>query len=363
MGLAELFSWSTGQGSQSSDSLPDIFPLGLAQEKFIETDIVAIYSKILTDVLERTHGLTDDQTLLLWDNCVKSSSQDGLISLLSKAMADKKELFLIYDKAVKVIRIANNDEAKQIREDYENRADSKLGIFISFKNFHRSDMIKFYLGFEYCTVASLYKSMNLSKAVQLKINDLRGSVSMTDSSVAKAQAQTIATALKNGKDVLLDAKDVIETVMPELSAVEEANKYLVQKLSFYLGLPDSYIVGEQTSGMGTTGENDMRAVERGLKSYFFSIFKPVLESLFGGNVSYKSQDFRNLTGTLEALKTFSLVDDSLVSSENKLKIINQLLDFPEDTKGDEPEDEPPQEDPENTPPVAPGNNPPDNDQQ
>jgi hypothetical protein len=87
--------------------------------------------------------------------------------------------------------------------------------------------------------------------------------------------------------------------------------------------------------MGTTGENDTKAVERGLKSYFVSILKPVVDALLGVNVTYKSQDFRNISTALEVLKTFNLTDESLVSVENKQKIINQVFELPEDAKGDE----------------------------
>lgn len=331
-----MSSWFGWNATPASDELPELFPVPISQSDFVQTDVVAIYSKILTDVLERTHGLSDDQVALMWDNCVKSSSSDGLVTLLAKAMADKRELFLVFEKAVSVIREANPEEARQIRADYEKSANSSKGIFISFKNFKRSDMVKFYVGIDYCTVGALYKSSNLSKAVQIKIADLRGSVALIDAADAKGQAQRMAAALAAGKDVLLDAKDVIETARPDLSATKDSIAFTVQKLCFYLGMPDSYLSGEQTSGMGTTGENDMRATERGLKSYFFSIVKPTLEALFGIKADYKSQDTRQILGSIEVLKTFSLVDDELVSHDNKLKLVNMLLGLPEDAKGDAP---------------------------
>lgn len=331
MSLSEWFGWG---GSTPSDELLDIFPMPVSKDEFVKTDIVSIYSKILTDVLERTHGLTDDQVSLMWDNCVKSNSSDGLVTLLSKAMADKQDLFLVYEKAVGVIRKAKSDEEVKIRADYEKSAQSSVGVFISFKNYSRSDMIKLYLGLEYCTVSALHKSMNLSKAVQLKINDLRASVSLADAADAKTQAQTMAKALASGKDVLMDAKDSIETAVPDLTAVKESIIFLIQKISFYLGLPSAYLVGEQTGGLGTTGEGDTLAIERGLKAYYFSIIKPSVEALLGVKLTYKSQAFRQIAGSMEVIKTFSLVDESLISLENKQKIVNQLLDLPEDAEGD-----------------------------
>ena len=329
--IAQWFGWNR---VVDTEELPNIFPLPILQSEFISTDIFAIYSKILTDVLERTHGLPDDLVELMWDNCVKSNSSEGIITLLSKAMADKKDLFIIYEPSFGIVRVATAEERREIEADYDAKGFSEVGVYISFKNYRRSDMVKLYIGLEYLSVASLHKSMNLSKAVQIKINDLRSSVSLVDASDAKAQAKRIATSLSQGLDIMLDAKDVIETSTPDLTATKESVSFVTQKLSFYLGLPAAYISGEQTTGMGTTGENDMRAVERGLKGYFFSIIKPTLETLFDLKLSYKSQDFRQIAGSMDVLKTFALIDEEFISRENKTKIINQLLDLPEDAVGD-----------------------------
>lgn len=325
MSLTTWFGW---KASSSSDELPDIFPIAMKRDDFIRTDVVEIFKKILTDVVERTQGLSEELVPLLWDNCLKSSSSDGLITMLAKAMSDKKDLFLVYDKAVGVVREATSMERGQIEKDYKASAESAVGVFISFKNYVRADMIKLYSGLEYCTVGSLNKSMNLATAIQIKLNALRESVSLSDAADAKKQALEIATALGKGKDVYLDAKDVIETSMPDLTSVNAAIEFLDSKRSFYLGLPAAYINGEQTGGLGTTGENDTKAIERGLKAYYFSIVKPVLEDIFDVKLSYKSQDFRQITQALEALKTFELVDDeSLITLEQKRLIIAGLLDM------------------------------------
>jgi hypothetical protein len=330
--ISEFFGWAR---PCESEEIPEIFPVSINQVDFVKADVVTIYTKILTDVLERTHGLTDDQVALMWDNCVKSSLADGLVTMLAKAMSDKQDLFLVYDKAVKVLRVATSDERQKIEEDYKKQASSSTGIFISFKNYARSDMVKLYIGLEYCTIAALHKSMNLSKATQLKMSDLRSSVSSIDSSDVKAQAQRIAEALAAGRDVLMDAKDSIVNSVPDLTAVKASIEFLLQKLAFYLGMPSAYLSGEQTGGLGTTGEGDQKAIERGLKGYYFSVLKPVLEALFPGTqVSYKTQDFRQIKEAMDVVKTFALVDDTMISAENKRKILNGLLDLPEDAEGD-----------------------------
>lgn len=317
-------------------TLPDIFPVPILEAAFVRNDVAAIFSKILTDVIERTQGLSDDQVEMMWDNCVMDSSAEGLVTRLSNAMASQADLFLVYEAAVGVIRLATGPEQQQIKSDYLARGESSVGIYVSFRNFHRAEMVKFYAAMEYATVGSMHKSMNLAKAVQIKISKIREGVSLADAPAAIDQAKALAAALGAGRDVMLDAEDEIVTSAPDLTAVKEGIAFITQKLSFYLGLPASYLTGEQTGGIGSTGENDMRAVERGLKAYFYSVVKPVLEALFGGTYAYKSQDFRQAEGAVELLKVFALIDDTLISQENKRRIINRLLDLPEDAEGDAP---------------------------
>lgn len=322
-----------GRMDKSADEALDIFPFPMKLNTFIDTDVQTIYAKILTDVAERSQGLKASQVPLLFDSCLQSDASKGLISLLSKAMAEKSELFLVFKNGI--VRKATEPEQTQIKTDYKASAKSSVGIYVSFNHYDRTDMVKLYSGLDYLVIASLHKSMNVSKAVQIKISELRGSVSLSDASVAEAQGKKVATALKGGKDVLLDAKDIVETAKPDVTATKEAGSFVSGKLSFYLGLPASYITGEQTGGIGSTGEGDTRAVERGLKNYYFSIFKPVVEALFGVQTSFKSQDFRLITSGLEALKAFALVDgEELITNEQKKLIVTKLLDL-QDAKEDE----------------------------
>jgi hypothetical protein len=337
MGLGEFFGW--GGGSVPSDELPLIFPMPLAKDSFIEIDVINIYQKILTDVMERVHGLDDEKTEILWDNCIQSEANHGLISLLARAMAFRKELFLVYDAALNLLRLADPVEQQTIKTDYAKTGGSDLGIYVSFQHYLKSDLVRLYSALEYCTIASLNKSLNLSTAIQLKMSDMRQSTGLSDSQKVIEQAQKIAKALGNGRDVLMDAKDIIENALPDLTSVNASIEYLSEKRAFYLGMPASYLCGEQTTGISSTGEADTKAVERGLKNYYFSIMKPVLEALFQDDVSlsYKSQDFRQIDQAMNALKVFSVTDDTLLSVENKTLILNKLLDLPEDEVGDEPE--------------------------
>lgn len=335
--LSQWFKLGNVPSNSGSGEIPAIFPMGIDKSKFVDIDIVNIYSKILIDVAERTHGLKDDQQILLWDNCVKSESSDGLITLLAKAMANKAELFLVYDPGLNVIVKASNTEQAIIKKDYETRNKSDTGVYISFKNYSRSEMVRLYSAFEFLAIGSLNKLMNLSNAIQFKMDKLRESVGVIDSGTAKVQATALSKGLGDGMNVLMDSKDIIETAKIDMEPIKGSITFIDQKRAFYLGMPSSYITGEQTAGIGSTGENDTKAVERGLKNYYYSIFKPVLEALFGGKYSYKSQDFRSISGALEVLKAFETTTEEFISQENKQTIINKFFDLPEDAEGDEVE--------------------------
>lgn len=350
-----LISWAfKSQAELSNSEIPEIFPLALESAVFVKADILNTYVKILTDVAERTHGLKEDQEPLLWDSAVQTKTNEGLISLLACAMADKKDLFLVYNPSVGIIRKATQEEEQKIRDDYAKLGESKVGVYVSFRGYRRTDMLEIYSSFEYCVLGNLNKTLNVAKSVQFKIGDLRKSVSLADSGIAREQARSIAEAMRRGNDVLLDATDSVTTATPDTAPAEKAIAFLDAKRAFILGLPLSYVVGEQTAGIGSTGEADMRAVERGLRQYFVSIIRPIFEELFKVTVEFKSQDFRQMNTALEVARTFDLVSDDYISRESKQQIIARVFDLDPDKEKkalarEEAEDE--RERRDNPPPV------------
>lgn len=324
--LSEFFGFKTGVVSDTSE-LPDIFPLTVLARDFVYTDVMNVYSKILTDCVERTHGIPDYAVSSLWDNCLQSEATYGLVTLLAKAMTEKADLFLVYNQALGVLREATETEREQIRIDYNTQNFSDIGVYVSFKKYSRTDMVKIYSSMEYCVVSALNKQMNLSKAIQFKMSSARASVGTIDSSFARAQAKAIANALTNGRDIVCDKDDDILTATPDITTVKESIAFLDAKRSFYYSMPLSYINGEQTTGISSTGEADTKAIERGLKQYFTSILKPTIDALFDVNVTFKSHDFRTLTNGLEAIKTFELVGNEFLSMDEKKMIIQKLFDL------------------------------------
>lgn len=309
------------------NEIEDIFPLAVTKSEFLKNDILSTYEKILTDTIDRTFGIPKKAERYLWDNVVGESDNDGLVSMLAKGMANQSDIYIVYKPSIEVIRYATRDEEKQIQADYKKDGKSKVGVFVSFKNYERTKMLKIWSAFEFCLLAGMNKQLNLSKAMQVKINELRQSVSLNDSDVAVKQAKDIANALKRGNDILIDKNDEIAVTNVNMDASEKSMNFLAQKKAWILSLPASYLSGEQTGGIGSTGENDSRAIENGLKQYFLTIIKPVCDLLFGTDVKFKSRDFRNMTTALEVLKTFDLVSDENISRESKQEIVARVFDL------------------------------------
>ena len=330
MSLIDAFNFMTRRTTTDA-TLPSIYPMSVQLNYFVEKDVKHIYKKILTDVLDRTQGIPEKDEGALWNNCLGSEHSSGLVSFLADAMYGQKDLFLSYNLGV--LREASHDEAAKIKSDYEKTGKSPGGVFISFKNYELTDMLKIYSSMEYSVLNSLNKSMNLSAAIQFKMAKMRMSVGGIDKQDVITQAQSIAEGLAEGCDVMLDGEDEIVTSTPDMDSVEKSITFIDSKKCFYLVLPMSYVTGEQSGGIGSTGEGDTKAIDRGLRLYFSPIIKPVCKALFGADVSFKTQDFRMVSQGMEALKTFELVSEDYLSLDNKRLIVAGLFNVQNDIEG------------------------------
>lgn len=327
------FPWLINRTNNESMGLGKIFQFDFIESEFNHVDICTTYKKILTDTLDKVRGI-DNLTSMLFDSCVMNREQEGLISMLADAMARKAELFLVYEKNIDVLRKANSQEESQIRKDYEKKTSSTIGTYINFKNYSRTDLLKVFSSFEFYTLGNLHKLLKISEALGLKLEGMRRDIGESDSDLAAEQAREIVKAITSGQGFMIDAGDSIELPSPSVDSTKETINFINQKRAYILDMPTSYIDGEQTSGIGSTGEQDTRAVERGLKIYFNTILKPVIEEVFKIDVSFMTQDFRNLETVTSTLSTFSAVKgDKILSQETMIKIICSLLNIPfEDEK-------------------------------
>jgi hypothetical protein len=172
MNLVKLFQFATT--TNVDGELPTIYTFGVNEVDFVRSDIINIFTNILTDCVERTQGIPEKDYPAFWDNCLASEANKGLITLIAEAIADKQELFLVY--VAGVLRRADGPETSKIREDYKKNGSSSAGVYISFKNYRLSDILKIYSGMEYSALCSLGKTMAVAKSVQFKMAKMRRSV-------------------------------------------------------------------------------------------------------------------------------------------------------------------------------------------
>lgn len=337
MGMLELINFrrvTTG----ADNELPEIFSLGIPCEDFAKLNITYLYKKILTDCIVRTQGIPDNVRRALWDNCMASESDKGLISLLATAMTAKSELYLVWN--LNVLRKANAQEQIIIKADYAKMGKSSVGAYISFRNYELSDILLIYASLEHASLASLSSMMNLAKAIQFKMANMRKSVGAYDKDDVVKQCVAIATALKAGKAVAIDGEDEITTSQLDMEPTEKAVSFLDSKRAYYTGLPKSYITGEQTGGIGSSGENDTRAIQRGLEPYWESIIHPTLKAVFNIDTKFQLERFGQVDSALNALRTFELVSEDLISLENKREIVSDMFDIENDLKNQPKEELP-----------------------
>lgn len=333
-----FFSFFGGSSSSSDSGLGELFPISITKLDFTRIDTMIIYKRILNDVLERTEGIPEEKKALLSDNCLASESLEGLVTMIAKAMYEKTRLCLIYDSGLKLIRKADPKEQAEIEQAYKDGKKIDGRLMVNFSKFELSDIMKFYSELEYCNVATLYKNMNVAKSTQVKISELRSSTGLADSAEVKAQAKSIAEAMKKGDDIMIDAKDEIENALPDLTATKTGFEFIAEKRSFYLGYPATYITGVAPAGLGDSGDGDAKAIERGHKGFYLSIVKPIIEAMFSITTSFKSENVDENNSALETLKTFEITGEQYISAKNKLMLINKKFGLPEDAKGDEPKE-------------------------
>lgn len=325
MSIFKSLGFNINQQYTPQNELIEIFPFPIDEVDFVKVDVVQMLKRVLSDASDRTQGITDDQRNLFFDNFVKNENTKGLLTLLTEAMYLKQDLYLSYDKTLNLVEVPDSQKKVQIKADYLREGKSELGVYVSFKNYYKTDMLKIYSSLEYFTIAALYKQLNVAKSLQVKIHKLRESVSEKDSEVAVEQAKKIAEAMSKGKDVLMDELDSILSLMPNLDSVNASISFIKDKQAFYLGMPKSYIDGTQNSGLGDSGQGESLAIDRGLKSYFKSILKPILDQLFQVKCEFKSETSLDIPKVLEMLKTFDITSDDYMSKEQKTDLLNKLL--------------------------------------
>jgi len=298
------------------------FCMKISKTEFCKIKTELLYKKILNRVYSRTEGAKgDDKINSLFDSMERSGAPRGLISLLACAMTNKKEMGIIYRDGV--VREANYDEKKIIEEDYKKFAKSSKGVLVDFRKYDLTDLMFAYMAIIYDILTSLNTQVGLAKALQIKISNLRGTVSAVGKDEPIEQAKKINESLKTGRSVLLDAKDTVETLKIDAGSIESAIKFVCALIASELGVSLSFITGELTTGMSATGEADANADEYGFQDFFNSIFKPVCDKLYNWDLRFISDDWRYFSAMIGSL--IAVENSSLLSEEQKKAFADRLM--------------------------------------
>jgi co-chaperonin GroES (HSP10) len=322
------------------------FAMTVKKEAFCKVKTELLFKKILHRCYSRSEGATDkDKIASLFDSSEKSNAPKGLISLVANAMMEKQQMALIYE--VGIVRKATTDEQKQIEADYKKSAKSTKGVLVNFKDYWLADLVQAYMAIVFDILSTMNTQVGLSKALQIKINALRGTVSAVGKDDPIEQAKAINKALNKGESVLLDKNDEVVSSKLDSETVKNAIALVNSLIATDLGVSLSFVNGELTTGMSATGEADANADEYGFQDYFNSIFKPTCDKLYGWNLQFMSDDWRWFGAMAD--KLIIVENSGLLSDEQKLAFANRLIPNTkaktEITKPAKPE--------ASTPPVAP----------
>lgn len=304
--------FKTLTGGQVITDLVNPYELEVEREKFVKFQTSLLFQKILKRCYAKSTGLSPEEARNLWDSVELSNAQYGTITLIADAMTGRKELILVNDSGI--VRVATTEEAEEIKKAYESGNTSKKSVYMNFQKYTLSKIIEIYMSLIYDIMGGAKTNLGLAKSLQMKLSDLRKTVSASSAEDVKAQAEAIAKALKDGKSVAVDAGDTIETTQLQTQQITDGLKLVYGCLASLLGVSTSFICGELTSGMAVTGEADVNANEDGIKDFFYSVFKPVHEKLFAKKIEFKTDNWRKIK---EFAQVIPYIESSMYASEEQ----------------------------------------------
>jgi hypothetical protein len=298
----------------------------ISKDEFCKIKIFNLYKKILHRVYSRTEGTKDENKIAsLFDSKERSDAQSGLISLLAMSMVEQKEIAIVYK--YNIARIATEEEKKLIENEYKENITivkmNKNGVLVNFKSYCLTDIMEAYMSMLYDILSSMNTQVGLAKALQIKISNLRATVSKDGKDEPINQAKDINASLKAGRSVLMDEKDKVETLTINSESTQAAFQFVCSLIASELGVSLSFVTGELTTGMSATGEADQNADEYGFQDFFNSIFKPVCDRLYDWNLTFISDDWRYFSSMIGSL--IAVENSGLLSPEQKKSFADRLM--------------------------------------
>ena len=301
------------------------FKLVMTEGNFVTTETKELFKNLLIECYNKSTGLKEKEASAMWDNFdrLNDKTTAGFIGLIAEAMTEKTIVYIVYDKTTGVIRKATSQEQAEIRKDYKEKAKSSVGIMANFTKYDTADIIKLYYTLLYNVVDGLNVSINVMKAIKYLADKLREKISKASSEDIIKQAKEIVQNLTEGKPVLLDANDKLESTTIDVKPVESAVDFICGRIAGEMRVSLSYVNGKMTSGISSTGEADEQANERGIEIIFNSIFKPCADSLFNTNIKFVSDNYHRLKAYSSILPTIESSD--IIEEQQKEEFVKEMF--------------------------------------
>lgn len=310
------------------------FKLYMEEPNFVQIETKELFKNLLIECYNKSTGLSDKQSLAMWDNFERFNDKTtaGFIGMIAEAMTNKTTAYIVYDKTTGVIRKATSAEQSEIRKDYQNKAKSDVGIMANFTRYDKADIIKLYYALLYNVVDGLNTSINVTKAVKYMASLLREKTNKESSADIIKQAKEIVQSLKDGKPVLIDSEDKLESGTVDVKPVESAVDFICGRIAGELRVSLSYVNGKMTSGISSTGEADEQANERGIEIIFNSIFKPLVDSLFNVDLQFQSDNYHRLSAYSKILPIIESSD--IIDDEQKAEFVKEMFNIKGEAEND-----------------------------
>ena len=301
------------------------FKLVMTEGNFVSTETKELFKNLLIECYNKSTGLKEKHASAMWDNFdrLNDKTTAGFIGLIAEAMTEKTIVYIVYDNTTGVIRKATSQEQAEIRKDYKEKAKSSIGIMANFTKYDKADIIKLYYTLLYNVVDGLNVSINVMKAIKYLADKLREKISKASSEDIIKQAKEIVQNLTEGKPVLLDANDKLESTTIDVKPVESAVDFICGRIAGEMRVSLSYVNGKMTSGISSTGEADEQANERGIEIIFNSIFKPCADSLFNANIKFVSDNYHRLKAYSSILPTIESSD--IIEEQQKEEFVKEMF--------------------------------------
>lgn len=305
-------------------TLTEFAPFLLARERYTDIAIRELYARIMYSTLDIV-SIPDQVGASDFSKTIYDSHspvlRHGLMYYVIEAMSDETKVTL-RKRVLKGRENAFYFEEKMC--SLELKKENKLDLVVlDFEECHKTELLEAYFGMVFDAITSAAKLIRVGGALVLKIKDLSDLISDREVLLAiETQVKQINSALKESRGAYLDSESSIEMPKVDMKPVAEQLEYAYSLICNATGRPMSFVNGQLSGGLSTSGEGDRKQNRQASIYDFNQILRGVFESVFGDDFEIKPD-----VGQLSELSNFmnALEMTSLYSDEEKRKIMDSIM--------------------------------------